>query len=211
MLDFAITTFVTFLVIFDPPGTVPLFLSFTRELNEAERRAAAFKATLIAAIVLLFFGLVGDVFLRALGISIAAFRIAGGLLLLLLAIDMVFVRHSGLRDTTEEEAREAHRRDDVSVFPLAVPTIAGPGAITSIVMIMREKADDLTAQAVVIGLLIVVLGLNLIAFLLASPIMRLMGETGVNVITRVLGIVLAAVAIQFIGDGAYDFWVASRH
>ena len=206
MLDFAITTFVTFFVIFDPPGTVPLFLSFTRGLNEAERRAAAIKATLIAGIVLLFFGLVGDVFLRSLGITIPAFRIAGGLLLLLLAIDMVFVRHSGLRDTTEEEAREARRRDDVSVFPLAVPTIAGPGAITSIVMIMRDRADDLTAQAVTIGLLIVVLGLNLVAFLLANRIMRLMGETGLNVITRVLGIVLAAVAIQFIGDGVYDFW-----
>ena len=205
MLEFAVSTFVTFMVILDSPGTVPLFLNFTRGYTIEERRKVALKATLIAAGVLLFFGLVGDVFLRSLGISIAAFRVAGGLLLLLLAIDMVFVRHSGLRDTTEGEAKEAKKRDDVSVFPLAVPTIAGPGAISSVVLIMRDHAGQLDYQGLTIALLLIALGFNWLAFLAAGRIMRVLGETGVNVITRVLGVILAAVAIQLIGDGVLDF------
>ena len=206
MFEFATSTFITFFVIFDPVGTAPLFLTFTRGLGPEERRIAAFRATLIAGGVLLFFGLVGDIFLRSMGISIAAFRAAGGLLLLLLSIDMVFVRHSGLRDTTEEEAREAKKRDDISVFPLAIPTIAGPGAITSVVLIMRDQAGHWDRQGTVIALLLIVLGLNMLALLLANRIMRVLGETGVNVVTRVLGIVLAAVAVQLIGDGIREFF-----
>jgi multiple antibiotic resistance protein len=206
MFELATSIFITFFVIFDPVGTAPLFLAFTRGLSAEERRVAAFRATLIAGIVLLFFGLVGDVFLRSMGISIAAFRAAGGLLLLLLSIDMVFVRHSGLRDTTEEEVREAKKRGDVSVFPLAIPTIAGPGAITSVVMIMRDQAGHWDRQGMVLALLLIVLGLNLLGLLLANRIMKILGETGVNVVTRVLGIVLAAVAIQLIGDGIREFF-----
>ncbi len=210
MLEFAVSTFVTFFIIIDPIGTAPLFLAFTNHLEADDRRKAAIRSAIIAAGILLFFGLVGGVFLRSLGITLAAFRTAGGLLLLLLAIDMVLVRHSGLRTTTDEEDEEAQTRDDVSVFPLAIPTIAGPGAITSVVLIMGAHAGNLAYQGIIIALMVGVVGLTLLAFLAAGRLMKILGETGINVVTRVLGIVLAAIAVQFIGDGLRELLFSGR-
>jgi MarC family integral membrane protein len=131
-------------------------------------------------------------------------RIAGGLLLLLLSIDMVFARQSGIRSTTETETEEAAESADVAIFPLAVPLIAGPGAITSIILLMERAESDLILQAIVIALMLSVLGLCLAALLFAAPLMDRLGVTGINVIGRVFGIVLAALAVQYIIDGTTE-------
>lgn len=200
MLDLLINTFVILVVVIDPIGLSPMFAALTHGGTPAYKRRMAFKGTALAAAVLVVFALIGDSLLRSLGISLAAFRIAGGVLLFLLAIDMVFARHSGLRSTTLREQAEAEQRKDISVFPLAIPLIAGPGAITTVLLTVGSH-PSLTTSVVVLLVLAVVLLLALGALLLAPRIMTLMGETGANVVTRVLGIVLAALAVQFMLDG----------
>ncbi len=201
-----IAAFVTFLVVIDPPGMAPIFAALTHHYAPAERRRIALRGVVIAGLVLLGFGLVGEPALRALGISLPAFRVAGGVLLLLLAIDMVMARQSGLRTTTAPEDAETGIREDVSVFPLAIPLIAGPGAMTSMVLTVAEAKGDLLLQAIIIGLMGIVLVSAYLSFLVAHQIMRLIGVTGVNVISRVAGIFLAAMSIQFVADGARELW-----
>src|ERR1700736_7040575 len=138
MFEFAATVFITFLVIIDPVGTVPLFAALTQRQSKELRRRTATRSISVAAITLLVIALVGQIVLGFLGIGLPAFRIAGGLLLLLLSIDMVFARQSGIRSTTAAETEEAEDSTDVAVFPLAVPLIAGPGAMTSIILLMGQ-------------------------------------------------------------------------
>jgi multiple antibiotic resistance protein len=180
-----------------------MFAAMTPGCPEADRRRMAAIGTAVAGAILLLFALAGDFLLRALGISLAAFRIAGGVLLFLVAIDMVFARQSGLRSTTPSEDDEALHRADVSVFPLAIPLIAGPGAIASVLLLMTEAQGQALVQLVVLAVLAGVLGLTLAALLLAGRLAALLGTTGVNVVSRVLGIVLAALATQFIVDGVH--------
>ena len=201
MLVLIIHASVTFLVIIDPVGTAPLFVSLTEGRSEAERLRTARTGVLVATGVLFVFALVGKELLAALGVSLAAFRIAGGALLFLVAIDMVFARQSGLRSTTWSEDAEAHQRADVSVFPLAIPLIAGPGAIASVMLLMGEAAGSLLAQAAVLAVLALVLLVTYLCLRAAGQVVRLLGITGTNVVGRVLGIVLAALAAQFIIDG----------
>jgi multiple antibiotic resistance protein len=202
MVDVALTAFATFFVIIDPIGVVPLFIALTAKLGEAARRRTAVLSVIIAAGILLFFTVVGEPLLHYLGISLSAFRIAGGILLLLLAIDMVVVKESGIRTATDEEKAEAvHNAPDVTVFPLAIPLIAGPGAIASVILMQAEHAGDVSAQLVTAGIMIGVLVLTLVGFLAAAPIMRLLGVTGINVLTRVLGVILAALAVNNIIEG----------
>jgi multiple antibiotic resistance protein len=201
MLALIIHASVTFLVIIDPVGTAPLFVSLTEGRSEAERRRTARAGVLVATGVLFVFALVGKELLAALGVSLAAFRIAGGALLFLVAIDMVFARQSGLRSTTWSEDAEAHQRADVSVFPLAIPLIAGPGAIASVMLLMGEAAGSLLAKAAVLAVLALVLLVTYLCLRAAGQVVRLLGITGTNVVGRVLGIVLAALAAQFIIDG----------
>jgi multiple antibiotic resistance protein len=144
----------------------------------------------------------GSALLRSLGITMPAFQIAGGILLSLIAVDMVFARSlSGIRSTTERELREAERKDDVSVFPLAFPLIAGPGALTTVLLMSGRQAGNPEGLAVVLAVVVLVLLLTLVALLQATRIMRLMGETGANVVTRVLGVILTALAVQYVLDG----------
>ena len=187
-------------VVVDPVGNAPIFAGLTRGLSEAERRRAAFKGVMLAAAILLVFFAVGNGLLSALGIGIPAFRIAGGLLLFLIAIDMVFARQSGLRGTTDSERAEAHQRDDISIFPLAFPLIAGPGAITT-VLLMASEGADWQGQLIRLGLILAVLLITLGSLLVTARIVRLLGETGANVIDRLLGLILAAIAVQFVVDG----------
>jgi multiple antibiotic resistance protein len=201
MLEFLAGAFITFSVVIDPVGILPIFVALTGKSSAAARQRIAIRAVLLAAVILIGFALAGDLLFRFLGISLPAFRIAGGLLLLLLSIDMILVRPSGLRTATEAEEHEAEESADVAVFPLAVPLIAGPGAMTSVILIMGRAGSDFLLQAAAMSALIGALLLCLLVFLFASRLMTALGLTGVNVIGRVFGIVLAGLAIQYIVDG----------
>ena len=201
MLDVALTAFATFFVIIDPVGVVPLFMSLTPGMDALQRRRIAVRAVIIATCILLVFTLLGQPILKYLGISLPAFRIAGGLLLLLLAIDMVVVKSSGLRSTTPKEEEEASHSPDITVFPLAIPLIAGPGSITSVILLHSQHSGDVVSQAISAGVMIGVLIMLLFGLLASGQIMKILGVTGVNVITRVFGIILSALAVSNIVEG----------
>lgn len=201
LIEFSVQAFAMLVVVIDPVGMSPIYLGLTHGAQPAERRRMAVRGVLLAAAILLVFALAGQSLLEALGVSLSAFRIAGGILLFLLAVDMLLVRPSGLRSTTGEEREEASHFEDISVFPLAIPMLAGPGAMTSIVLLMGRAGGDPVRIGLLLGVLAVVLLLTLAALLLAGFLSRVLGVTGSNVIGRVLGIVLAALAVQFILDG----------
>lgn len=202
MQEFLWQAFVTLFVIIDPFAVVPMFVSLTRNETTVHKRRTALKATVIATVLLFIFAFIGDKLLDAMDISEPAFRIAGGFLLLLAAIEMVVARTSGIRSTTGDEDEEASHKDDISVFPLAIPLIAGPGALTSIVVLMRQAEDiSMLAQTGVIAVLVVVLLITYVSLLLGDRILKILGVTGTNVLTRVFGIILAALAIQNIING----------
>jgi multiple antibiotic resistance protein len=199
-MDLLLSTFIVLLVVIDPIGLAPIFLGLTRSHTPEQQRSAAWRGTVLATLILLVFFLTGDGLLRLLDISLPAFRIAGGILLFLLAIDMIFARHSGLRSTTVREQAEAAHKPDVSVFPLAFPLIAGPGALTTVLLMANSWHTALEFIGMLL-LLLLVLSLALVSLLSAPLIMRLLGQTGANVISRLLGLVLAALAVQFVIDG----------
>jgi len=202
MSQFLWQSFVTLFVVIDPLAVVPMFVALTRNETTANKRRTALKSTVIAAILLLSFAFVGDKLLDALSISEPAFRIAGGFLLLLAAIEMVVARASGIRTTTGDEDEEAAHRDDISVFPLAIPLIAGPGALTSVVVLMRQaESMDVKASLGVVLILASVLLITYFSLLLSDRLLKLLGVTGTNVMTRVFGIILAALAVQNIING----------
>jgi multiple antibiotic resistance protein len=200
----AVTAFAPFFVLIDPAGNVPMFMALTNGMTEAERRGTAFRGVIAATVILIAVAFAGAPVLEALGVSLAAFRIAGGLLLLIIALDMVLVRQSGARSATADETEEASHKDDVAIVPLAVPLIAGPGAFASIILLMGQAGGAPSGVAAVLGALLAVLVILLVALLLASQIMRVMGVTGVNVVGRVFGIVLAAIALQLVIDGVAE-------
>lgn len=200
MTEFVANAFIMLFVVLDPIGLAPTFSALTRNESEIVRRKTALKGVLIAAIILVTFLLAGEALLRYLSINTASFSIAGGLLLLLLAIDMVLVRQSGIRSATTSEQAEARHKTDISVFPLAIPMIAGPGSLTTI-LLLREGPVLSLNTAVILSVIFVVLLFTLIMLLLASKITSLLGETGTNVITRVFGIILTALAVQYILNG----------
>lgn len=201
MLEDWVRTFVVLFVVIDPIGLAPIFAALTPRDDATDRKRIAYKGTALAAIILFGVMLTGDHILRWLGIGLPAFRIAGGVLLFLLAIDMVFARRSGLQGTTALEQEAAERKADVSVFPLAFPLIAGPGAITTILLMSAGDSVALTVYGRLFVVLCVVLLLTLASLLLASHVAHVLGETGTNVVSRLLGLVLAALAAQFILDG----------
>lgn len=192
---------VTFLVVMDPFGLAPIFAAMTANHSPQHRRQMLFTGVAVATVVLLLFAFVGNIFLQALGISLPAFRIAGGILLFLIAIDMVFARKTGLSSTTRNENEEAYASEDISVFPLAIPLIAGPGAIASVMLMMSHAQGNPVQQAWILGVLLVILLLTLVLLLVSQHILKILGLTGVNVIGRVMGVILAALAVQFIIDG----------
>jgi len=201
-----VSAFVTFLVVIDPPGCAPIFASLTAGTSAAHRRATALRSVGIASGILLFFGLLGQNLLHALGVSLTAFRIAGGILLFLIAIDMVFEKRTERRETRAEEVSASHV-DDISVFPMAIPMIAGPGSIASI-MLMMARSEGLTESLIVMGALLLTLLLTLVALLLAGPLIRLMGHRMEAMLTRLLGVILAALAVQFVLDGLHRSFMA---
>ncbi len=201
MLDFALDTFITFFVVIDPIGLAPVFVGLTAGATPEFRRQMALRGTLIGAGILVGFATVGGMLLDAMGIGLPALRIAGGILLFLVAIDMLFARQSGLRSTTASETEEAHFRPDISVFPIAIPLIAGPGAITTVLLMVSGADGNWAHIGVGMAIMLVVIGMALVALLTASALTRLLGEIGSNVISRVLGVILSALAVQFVITG----------
>jgi multiple antibiotic resistance protein len=200
MMNLFLSAFVTFFVIIDPPGCAPIFASLTREHPAAHRRAMAFRSVGVAAGILLFFALLGEALLKHLGISLAAFRIAGGIMLFLIALEMVFERRTQRRETRAQEVSADPEHEDISVFPMGIPMIAGPGSIAS-VMLLMARTEGLQRSLVVLAALGAVLLLTLVALIAAGPLMRLLGHKLEAMLTRLLGVILAALAAQFVIDG----------
>lgn len=201
MTETAVVAFATFFATISPLDISAIFAALTVGATAKHRRAMAIRATLIATAILLLFAFAGNVLLASIGISLAALRTAGGILLLLIAIEMVFARKSGGTSATDEEKLEAATRQDISVFPLATPLIAGPGAMGATVLLMANTHGDLLRQAAVVASMLAVLAVTAAALLLAGRIQQILGVTGMHVITRVMGILLSALAVQFIFDG----------
>lgn len=200
MIELFGSALVTFLVIIDPPGCAPIFASLTRGTTAAHRRAMAVRSSLIAWVVLMFFALLGKPMLHALGISLASFRIAGGIMLFMIALDMVFERRTKRREERAQSIDGTPEADDISVFPMAIPMISGPGSIAS-AMLWVSRAEDAAQVATVLAAITVVILITLVCLLAAGPLMRLIGERIEGMITRILGVILAALAAQFVVDG----------
>ncbi|MCO4848102.1 MAG: MarC family protein [Yoonia sp.] len=195
-----IAAFTTLFIIIDPMGLSPIFLALTSGMTTSQRRIIAVRACLIGAVLMLAFLFLGEALLGFIGISMPAFRIAGGVLLFLTALEMLFQKRQERR---EDNVSEIHHADDPSVFPLAMPLIVGPGAITTIILLagQAEGAADMAAIAAVMFLVLLSV---LLAFLVAPVLERLLGKTGLNILTRILGMLLAALAVQFILDGLLE-------
>ena len=201
IFETVIVAFATFFATIGPIDVAAVFAALTSGVDAKARRSIAFRGVIIASVILFSFALFGEFFLSHLGISLPAFRTAGGVLLLLIGIEMVFARHSGGVSTVHEEEVEAATRQDIAVFPIATPLIAGPGAIGAAVLLMTNTSGDLLQQLSVISALLAILILTLLALLIASQIQKLLGVTGQNVVSRILGVLLSALAVQFIFDG----------
>lgn len=189
------TAFITLFVIIDPIGLAPMFVALTKGEETTHRRGIAIRATLIAGVLLVLFGLFGEAVLGFAGISMPAFRIAGGILLFLTALDMLFERRS------ERRKGQASAANDPSVFPLATPLIAGPGSIATMILLTGEAGGDWAVIGLVMLVLVAVLLLVLLAFMSAGLLERALGTTGTNVVSRLLGMLLAALSVQFVVDG----------
>ncbi|MGD1887796.1 MAG: MarC family protein [Cohaesibacteraceae bacterium] len=204
MLEFLTNAAVTLFVTIDPIGLAPLFMTVTRGRDRGERREVAFRACIIGFCILTVFSLGGQTFLNALGITVPAFRIAGGLLLFGLACEMVFERRSERRSQGASRAIDKDHIKNVAVFPLAIPLIAGPGSISAIVLLSHEAggmSDGWIGLLALIGVLAGMVLACLIVFLTAGRIEALLGDTGRILLTRLLGVILSALAVQFVADG----------
>lgn len=202
--DFA-TSFTTMFVMIDPIGLAPMFAALTAGMSRRERMTIAARGVAVSAVILVIFAIVGDGFLKMIGVSMPAFKIAGGLMLFLLSVEMLFQKR------TERREKEADSADvpDPSVFPLATPLIAGPGALAAIILLASEHQGGFAEQSVVYLASFAVLAICFLAFLLTEMIERVLGQTGIKVLTRLLGLLLGALAVQFILDGASEYWAAA--
>ncbi len=201
MLETFIVSFTTFFATIAPFDVAAMFAALTSQANVKSRYKIALKAVLISGGILLSFALFGNFVLHALGISLAALKIAGGILLLLIGIDMVFARPSGGTSATKEEVDEAIVSHDISVFPLATPLIAGPGSMGAAILLMANANDHYLDEIIIISALIIVLLITLALLLLATRLQQYIKVTGMNVISRVMGVLLSALAVQFMIDG----------
>ena len=204
MTELFLSAFITLFVVIDPPGCAPIYAGLTKGATQTQRRNMAIRASVIAGAILLVFALFGEALLGALHIELDSFRIAGGLMLFLIALDMVFEKRTQRREERAEKIAAQNAGtpevEDVSVFPMAMPMLAGPGAIASIMLLMSE-AQGTEGTLVVLAALLVVLLLTMAALIAAGPLMRLFGDRVEAVITRLLGVLLAALAAQYVIDG----------
>jgi multiple antibiotic resistance protein len=200
VIELYISSLITFFVVIDPPGCAPIYAGLSANATPTHRRAMAVRAVLVAAAILLVFALFGEDLLHGLGIELASFRIAGGIMLFLIALEMVFEKRTQRREDRAAKVADDPEADDVSIFPMAMPMIAGPGSIASVMLLMARN-DGVQRSLVVLAALATILALTLLALLAAGPIMRLLGAKIEAVITRLLGVLLAALAVQFVIDG----------
>jgi len=200
MFDYLLTAIVTLFVTIDPPGLAPIFVVLTAGGTRAERRAIAIRATTIAGAVLIGFALVGESLIGFLGISLPAFRITGGLLLFVIAFEMVFGSRQERKSVAAQTAVERDDLRDVAVFPLAIPLITGPGAISATIL-LASQAQSFGETTGLLTVIVLLIGSCLAVFLLAHELERVLGETGRIVVSRLLGLILAALAVQFVADG----------
>lgn len=204
LLSYTLSSFTALFVVVDPFGCIPVFVSITKGDTQEEKRRAALRASLVAGATLTVFAVTGSAMFRLLGVSEAAFRIAGGILLFLLAVDMLSAQRSRQRTTPEEEA-EGVNKPDVSVFPVAIPMLAGPGA-TSAVMVLISRARNSLEYAIVLAAIAVTVFVTYWVLRGASAVSHRLGRTGMNVLERVMGLIVAAVAVQFVVDGVNQIW-----
>lgn len=200
MTELFISALVTFFVVIDPPGCAPIFASLTAGTPAAHRRAMAIRSTAVASLILVLFAAFGEQFLGSMGISLDAFRIAGGIMLFMIAIEMVFEKRTERRESRAEGVKADPDHDDISIFPMAIPMIAGPGSIAS-VMLMNARSNGIEQSLTVLAALAVVMIVTLVSLLAAGPLMKALGYKVEAMITRILGVVLAALAAQFVIDG----------
>ncbi|MEX0964192.1 MAG: MarC family protein [Pseudohongiellaceae bacterium] len=201
IIETATVALATFFATIGPLDVAAVYAGLTATETPKRRRAMAIRGTLIATGILVAFALIGEYLLAGLGISLAALRTGGGILLLLIGIDMVFARSSGSTSTTEEEELEAKGKRDIAVFPLATPLIAGPGAMGAVILLMANSEGNIVLQLTVVAALLAIILLTFVMLLLASKIQQLFGVTGMHVVTRIFGVLLSALAVQFIFDG----------
>jgi multiple antibiotic resistance protein len=201
MLETALTSFATFFATIGPIEAAVLFATLTPKMERAERAAIAFRATAIATVLLLIFTLFGQPLLDELGVSIAALQVAGGIILLLIALDMVFAKPTSAFKLTQPEDEEAHTKDDIAVFPLAMPLLAGPGSMSAGILLASNADGNALLLATTVGALAAVMLLALALLLLSHRINSMIGITAQRVLMRVFGILLAAIAMQSVFNG----------
>lgn len=207
MIELYLSAFLTLFVVIDPPGCAPIYAGLTKGASATHRRAMAIRAVLVATAILIVFALFGQQLLRALGISLDSFRIAGGIMLFLIALEMVFEKRTQRREERAQKVIDDDEIEDVSIFPMAMPMIAGPGSIAAIMLLWSQNPT--TEERLVIGgAALTVLVLTLIALIAAGPMMRLLGAKIEAVITRLLGVLLAALSVQFVVDGLVGSFAA---
>ncbi len=208
VFETALTAFTTFFAVIGPINSAVLLATLTPNMTGSERRAISFKAVLIATVIVLFFALAGGPILTQLGVSLAALQVAGGLILLIIALDMTLSRHPGPKALTAKESEEAEtkaeRHAEIAVFPLATPLLAGPGAMTSAIVLAANTKGDVQLLAAVIAAIVAVMVVTLILLLLAQEVHQWIGITARKVIVRVFGVLLAALAVQSIINGLAD-------
>ncbi len=204
MLEIAAIAFTTFFATVAPVDSAIMFAALTAENTPAERKSMAIRGVSIATGLLLLFALFGEALLARLGISLAALTTAGGILLLLMGIDLVFARSSGAMSTTRAESKEAEGRQDISVFPLATPLLAGPGTMGAVILITANTHGDIKQIAVVVAMLLLVMAISLVLLLVAGKLEKVLGVTGMRVINRVFGVLLCSLAVQFIFNGIHN-------
>lgn len=205
MEDAFIAAFIALFVIVDPVGIAPVFAGLTQGTTESHKRKMALKGTIIGTIILIFFALVGKSFLNALGISMDALRVAGGVMLFIIALEMVMEKRTERKQESAEKLDEYF--EDISVFPVALPLLAGPGSIATVMLLMTSYENDITAQTGVMAALALVMVITLIIFFMAGKVMNWLGPTVNAVLTRLLGVILAALAAQYILDGLKNTFV----
>jgi multiple antibiotic resistance protein len=208
MFEIFLTSFATLFVVVDPPGLAPLFVALTAGVPPERRRRVAIRGVAVGTGVLLVFGLFGEAVLELIGVGLPAFRISGGLMLFFIAMEMLFEKRDERRaKTAQGEIEHSDPGHDPSVFPLGTPLIAGPGAMASMILLIGQHSGDITAQLAVYVALLLVLALSLATFFAGGWMERMLGQTGISVVTRLLGVLLGALAVQFVLDGLKAYGV----